>query len=272
MKLIVTLLARNEEDIIGENIKFHLDHGADFIIVTDNLSTDGTADILRDYEKDGVIEVIKESSDTHDQSDWVTRMARLAYDKYQADWVINADADEFWFPLGGSLKDSLSQVPPGFGSADVWINNFAIVDGDEPFWQRLIFREVDYEYYLGGHASGRVCHRGRSDIFVFDGNHAVLYTDDHYEQSIPILILHFPVRSYAQFERKIITGARALANRPERHSSVGNQWRTAYLAQQAGRLREDIYDPMLRDIPKELEEGTLVMDTRLRDYFSENLK
>jgi hypothetical protein len=32
----MTLLIRDEEDIIDKNISFHLKHGVDFIIATDN--------------------------------------------------------------------------------------------------------------------------------------------------------------------------------------------------------------------------------------------
>ena len=41
-KIIMTILAKNEIDVIEENIKFHLKQGIDFIIATDNNSTDGT--------------------------------------------------------------------------------------------------------------------------------------------------------------------------------------------------------------------------------------
>ena len=52
-KLIMTLLVRDEQDIIRENIEFHLSQGVSFFIVTDNLSTDGTAAILKEYEERG---------------------------------------------------------------------------------------------------------------------------------------------------------------------------------------------------------------------------
>jgi hypothetical protein len=40
MRLVMTLLVRDEIDIIRQNIEFHLRHGVDFVIGTDNGSTD----------------------------------------------------------------------------------------------------------------------------------------------------------------------------------------------------------------------------------------
>ena len=50
--IVMTLLVRNEEDIIEANIEFHLAQGADFIIATDNRSTDRTRDLLLRYAQD----------------------------------------------------------------------------------------------------------------------------------------------------------------------------------------------------------------------------
>ena len=40
MKLFMTLLLRDEEDIVRENLDFHLAQGVDRVIVTDNGSED----------------------------------------------------------------------------------------------------------------------------------------------------------------------------------------------------------------------------------------
>ena len=40
MKLVMTLLVRDEDDIIASNIDFHLNRGVDFIIAMDNLSVE----------------------------------------------------------------------------------------------------------------------------------------------------------------------------------------------------------------------------------------
>ena len=107
----MTLLVRDEEDVLEANITYHLEQGVDLLIVTDNLSVDGTRDILESYEKAGHLHYILETDDDFSQSDWVTRMARMASTDYGADWVINNDADEFWWPKEGNLKSTLEAIP-----------------------------------------------------------------------------------------------------------------------------------------------------------------
>ncbi len=110
MKLVMTLLVRDEEDIIRDNIEFHLAQGVDFIIAMDNISEDQTTEILREYESKGVLHYVYEGTDTLNQHEWVTRMARKAYNDFGADWVINNDADEFWWPIEGNLKDTFYSI------------------------------------------------------------------------------------------------------------------------------------------------------------------
>jgi hypothetical protein len=47
MKLVMTLLVRDEQDILRENLDFHLANSVDEIVLMDNRSVDGTADIAR---------------------------------------------------------------------------------------------------------------------------------------------------------------------------------------------------------------------------------
>lgn len=55
---MMTLLVRNEADIIETNLLFHRQMGVDGFIVTDNNSTDETANILRKYYEKGWIKEI----------------------------------------------------------------------------------------------------------------------------------------------------------------------------------------------------------------------
>jgi hypothetical protein len=124
MKVIMTLLVRDEQDIVAENIVFHLAHGVDYVIAMDNLSVDCTAEILRTYERLGVLHYMFQPEDDYSQHRWVTNMARLAATEFGADWVINNDADEFWYPENGDLKQVLGAIPTNHDAASVERANF----------------------------------------------------------------------------------------------------------------------------------------------------
>ncbi len=76
MKLVLTLLVRDEADIVGDTIAGHLALGVDQIVATDNGSIDGTLEILEDYRKAGVLKLLHEPPSDFSQSCWVSRMAR----------------------------------------------------------------------------------------------------------------------------------------------------------------------------------------------------
>ena len=68
MKLVMTPLVRNEADIIATTIEYHLRRGVDFLIVTVNLSEDGTRDVLEHYRRRNLLHLILQSDDTYAQS------------------------------------------------------------------------------------------------------------------------------------------------------------------------------------------------------------
>jgi hypothetical protein len=256
VRLALTLLAKNEADVIDANIAFHLAAGVDFIVAMDNDSDDGTTEILERYEQLGVLHLIREPSTDFQQGRWVTRMARLAADR-GADWVINADADEFWWPRAAGLKEALERLPPRYG----------IVYG---IWRPFVPRPLD-----GGHFAERLTvrlsaeaaindpsspfrparkatHRGHPQVLVRNGNHDVqadglVLLHGWY----PFEVFHLPLRARDQIERKYRGGAeRGLRFVP------------------AETRLEAAGDPLVvldNELERGIAAGVLTEDTRLRD-------
>ena len=63
MRVVMTLLVKDEADIIDAQIAFHLAAGVDFVIATDHESRDDTVAILERYAAQGVLHLLRESGD-----------------------------------------------------------------------------------------------------------------------------------------------------------------------------------------------------------------
>ncbi len=268
MKLAMTLTARDEADIIDEQISFHLAAGVDFVIAADNGSTDGTTDILEQYACAGDLHRIT-APDPFLQIELVTELARVAATQYAADWVINSDADEFWWPRSGTLKEILEAVPPRFGSVrGMWRNFVAQPNDGESFAERMTIRSqrpVEGLHPFNTHF--KTVHRAAADVEVGGGNH-----DVHGTGVAPLLgwypidVLHFPIRSLEQFERKFIRHWQVTSGNGK--ASASNPfYDVVRQAQLEGRIGH-LYDSYAADgerLRRGLADGTFVEDTRLRD-------
>ena len=270
MKLVMTLLVRDEEDIVAANIDFHLAQGVDFIIATDNLSVDRTPKILRDYEKRGLLHYIAQPDDNYMQHRWVTEMARLAVTRFGADWVIDNDADEFWYPEAGDLKHILDAVPAGCDAVTVKRTNFLprLMQPGAFFADVMTMREHQSVNALGQPLPGKVCHRGFADIEVGQGNHDVSRIGQALTAlPAPIIILHFPVRTYRQFANKIALGGAAYARNKTLPEATGSTWRYLYEIWQKGQL-EAHYQNLVDGADSAIAEGKAVADERLKSILA----
>jgi hypothetical protein len=268
MKLVMTLLARDEADIVDAQIAFHLHAGVDFVIATDNRSQDGTTEIFERYARAGRLLLLREERDDMRQHEWVTRMARLAATEHGADWVINADADEFWWPRSGSLKDVLGTVPERFGVIrGCWRHFLPRASSDPCFAERMTVRlctpadpgEKETIY----HAHQKVAHRASPTVVVERGNHdAEAPGLDPLRFWHPLEVLHFSLRSLAQLERKARGGwLRSPDYEAVRHRLVLEE------AHRRGALTQ-YFDGFVVDdrrLAQGLADGSLAIDTRLRD-------
>ena len=265
MKLVQTLVVRDEADIVGDQIAYHLNAGVDFVIATDHRSMDGTTDILESYARDGVLQRISVTDEIMRDGPWRTRMARLAATDHAADWVINTDADEFWMARGGTLKEVLSSVPTTHGVVFALSRHFVPRPDDErSFAERMTVRVAPpvaihdptspYRPHL------KAAHRADPAITISFGSHTVSSPRWRALHNWhPADVLHFPFRSLEQWENK--GSRRARADKP-----LG-QYVTALRAKESGRSSARFLTLVVDDATLErgLAAGSLRVDTRLRD-------
>ena len=263
MKLVQTLLVRDEIDVIEAQISYHLDAGVDFVIVTDHDSRDGTTDVLESFARDGHLLRIPQSGKMY-ESNWRTHMARIAASEYGADWVLNTDADEFWMPREGTLKAVLSAVPADLGV--VWALTRHFVprpEHGECFAERMTAR-VSAAAPINDPTSpyrphAKVAHRADPEIVIRYGAHLVHsrltpLTDWYVADS-----LHFPFRSLDQYLRKGLRQAHG-----EWHLG---QYMKAFNAHERGSVETTYRSLVVDDVALErgLTDGSLKLDVRLRD-------
>jgi len=268
MKIAMTLLVRDEADVVDAQIAFHLNAGVDLVVATDNRSQDGTTEILERHSSEGHLHLIREPGKDLRQTEWVTRMARMAATEHGADWVLNTDADEFWWPQGGDFRALFAAVPDHFGVIrGAWRNFVPRPDDDRFFAERMTVRYCTPDFRshpLSIHFKS--AHRASPDVRVGRGNHEAFAPG-----LVPlrgwhaIEVLHFPVRSFEQCTRKYVTQFVALERNAEK--GIAEHMAEAYRAYRAGRL-EDFYRPLVIGddrLEAGLRSGELAVDTRLRD-------
>jgi hypothetical protein len=279
----MTIKTRDEADIIEDNLRYHRALGVDFFVVADTGSTDGTREILERYERAGLVRLERLGGGIRDM--WkggeaqITRIAG----EMGADWVLHNDADEFWRPLTGNLKEALASVPEGYGMVLAPRADFVPrPDGEGAFWERLTVRERRFRRppKTAHRSHPRVVMRGPHPIEIWvdrDGSprqgmvgkpvrrtHAEHREENELDlllaPTFPLAVLHFPFRSASQYRRRV---AIAVENRQLKDGVVRHAYDT-------GRL-DEVYAKLTLDdegIRRGMEEGWLVEDTELRDFLS----
>lgn len=245
--IIATYLVKNDSDIIRHSILHHLNSGVDAIIVTENNAVPETSSIIDEFEPYILIR-IKEDGTNYNQSIWVTRMARLAA-KYYPKWIFHSDADELWYGL-----ENLGEFDIDYVSTEIWYNYlpYSIYEFD-------INKSVYYEQPIesswfgeGMQSKRKVIHRSNDHIEIKQGNHMIKGVDH-----LPVCgvkIHHYPVRTYEQFEMKVITGGVALEN-SDLPEYMGKQWRRWYRNYKNGELL-NVYKSFLAT-PENLSQALL---------------
>ena len=223
--------------------------------------------MLERYARDGHVHLIREPGEDLRQNEWVTRMARLAATDFGADWVINSDADEFWWPRGASLSEVLGAVPPRYGTVGAFLRDLRPAFGEREgsFAERMTVR-FSALAPINDPASlfkpiRKIVHRAHPDIQVTRGNHALV--DSPFAPLrgwYPIEVFHFPLRSHEQAERKARLQGTAFEKYVERPPTAYHA--NMFAALKSGKIAE-YYDALVLS-DEELERGHRAGEARRR--------
>ncbi len=264
MTVVMLLVVRDDADVVDAQIAFHLSLGIDFVYATDHESTDGAADILQSYVRDGVLQRIPQTGPPQDAS-WRAAMARLAVEERGAAWIVDADVDEFWMPRAEGIRELLAAMPERYGIVQGLVRVFPPSMADEgPFADRMTVRRPLSDL-SADESTGRLdwalrpLHRAAQDMVVVGDRETMLDGRVPLRAWYPIEVLRFPIRSRDQAERK----------RSGRSGPIDPRSRIEMeLLAKDGPTARDRWDELALDdgeAERGLADGSYVEDERLRD-------
>lgn len=276
LHLTMSLLVKNEADIIKENIISHAQLGVDSFVIIDNGSTDGTDEIIESLSKDYPIHIISRPVTDYRQSDWRTEMAFIAKKIFSADWVISNDADEFWIPNNDNIKSELSrwgsvilanrydmQLTQDYQGKPFFHNDYR-TNHPIDYTKDSILTDTNYSVQLSK-IHGKVLVNTHGLIRVKGGNHRAWHVWQKLNQkkSSNITVYHYPIRSWELFVKNIENRKILLENGVSKMGDHYRRWVSAYNER---RLEDEWEKLMLSDNDVSVLEkfGIIKKDTKAK--------
>lgn len=250
-RLVMNILCKDEADIIEPMIRTHAALGVDAFAVMDNRSTDGTRERLEALAGEFELAIVDQPSPNYQQSRWMSQLARFSRARLGPRWIINSDADEFWLPAAGSLKDCLAasdsvvQVPRSnmilteAAMADSYRFDQAAYRVQAPLlYDKATQHDAEQISMLLVRTKPKVIVNPDGLLKMKGGNHCAWHIAAPFtaREEKRIRIYHYPIRSWRQFEAKI--RHRQYLLRTE-HSRMGHHYQRWVALLEADRLEEE---------------------------------
>ena len=212
-------MVRNELDILPQVIEHMFAQGIDYLLIADNLSTDGTREYLRDLAKKNPRVIFAEDNyDVYIQSEKMTYLAHCAW-RAGAEWIIPFDADEFWYADAMNLPDFLRQSNPEIG---VYYANFhhtvPSVENPEDIENTELVMDLQPSF------PGKVAFRAHPYAVLIRGNHDVRRAAG---RAHGLHIVHVQYRGTDQIARKVRVGTQTAERTGEDLTTFAPHWAAA---------------------------------------------
>jgi len=285
--IVMTILVKDEIDIIEKNIRVHAKLGVDAFVVMDNNSTDGTREKLEELAQEFEITIIDEKG-LYNQAKWMKKLAKTAKNKYNPRWVINNDADEFWIPKDNrSLKEILENTRGAVLTCqrynmviDESVSNGNYWDAEYHVHNPVYYRkeiQLNYEYpsIVLSKIGPKVITDPKGLLIIRGGNHKALHLRNlwdywrHYDKikRFPYIeVFHFVIRSYEQFEKHIKIRKRLLEDK--KHIRMGPHYRRWVKLYNEGKLKEEWENRIVfkkNEVEVFEKYGVFKKDTRIKE-------
>jgi hypothetical protein len=136
--LVVPDIPRTQEahDVVAEQVRYHIAQGADVVVgVADETGGELFAGLGRERRFRYVVAAAPAAvEDTQ-------RARQVAAEQHRADWLLESEAGEFWWPRRGTLRVFLDAVPARFDAVRALEREFAAQPGNgDSFFERATVR------------------------------------------------------------------------------------------------------------------------------------
>ena len=231
-KIVSITMVKNECDIIEMFVRHNLKM-LDEMYIIDHMSTDNTMNILLNLKNEGLpIHILKYNSYAYNQGMLLTNFQNKLRKEKKADFILFLDSDEFIF-LNNRKEFEDSLIKEEETSYQMYELNYLVREGDEdkdlPLHEKITYRINQ----VGAFKSIiNVAYHENEDIKATEGGHYIFYNrvSDLPLKGIGPHLAHFPYRSKAQMNSKILVGGLSyiIANNSAKHGLTGAHWFDLY--------------------------------------------
>lgn len=200
-------MMRDEADVAEHVVRHMAGQQVDGILIADNLSTDGTRDILESLvgRLPCPLVIVDDNEKGYYQSRKMTLLAERAVER-GATWIVPFDADEIWHAtdhIGRLLREAPDYVH--VSPAPLYNYMPTSVDPEGVSFERIQWRIRERA------PLPKVAFRWQTNCVIEQGNHNVKLPryGDQRERLGKLTVAHFPWRSFEQYKRKVSNGSEA---------------------------------------------------------------
>jgi hypothetical protein len=231
-KIFACVQVQNDADILESLCRYYCSF-CDGILITDDMSSDNTMDILKALSDEGLPVFVTDNNNINSDQDWPNirnQQFHLAIDTYNADVILPIDADEFLICSdGGNPRPVLESLDETIED-HIMRRNYVC---PREIKDNTVFFPSTTDKYTNLLSPKTVMHRlllKEKNAYPTQGCHSFCYADNPPDiMDMKMLCYnHYPFRSIYQFMIKIILGWMDVCARHQPETFMPWHWKSFY--------------------------------------------